>query len=112
VVVTNEVNGCSTSSDSANIKLAAIDQLSAIGNQLSIYPNPFNNDLVIKINSSAGNVSGWNLQLADVLGRIVYSMSALNYSNEIDVSNLTGGMYFITVINKTERAVFPVIKQN
>ncbi len=112
VVVNNEANGCSTSSDSANIKLAGINQLSIISDQLSIYPNPFNNNIFIKINSSAGDIKAWNLQITDVLGRMVYSKLSLDYSNDIDLSNLSSGVYFITVINKTGRAVVPVVKQN
>jgi N-acetylneuraminic acid mutarotase/PKD repeat protein len=112
VIVTNEVNGCSTSSNSADVKLAGIGQLSVISNQLSIYPNPFNNDVFIKINSSAQDVKDWNLQVTDELGRTVFSRLSLDYSNDIDLSNLPGGVYFITVINKTGRAVVPMIKGN
>ncbi len=109
VVVTNEANGCSTASDSA---FTGIQQLMSINNQLSIYPNPFTNDVFIKINSSVENVKSWNLQITDVLGRILYTMPSLNNSNEIDLSKISSGVYFITVINKTGRAVVPVVKQN
>ncbi len=111
VVVNNEANGCSTSSDSMQIK-TGINQLLAISYQLSIYPNPFSNSIFIKINSSAENVNDWNLLVTDVLGRTLYSRQSLNYNNEIDLSNLSSGVYFITVINKTGRAVVPVVKQN
>ncbi len=112
VVVNNEANGCNTSSDSMSVKLAGINQLSINSDQLSIYPNPFNNDIFIKINSLAENVKDWTLQITDVLGRTLYVKLSLNYDNEIDLSNLSGGVYFIIVINKTGRAVFPVVKQN
>ncbi len=112
VVVNNEANGCSTSSDSANVKPAAIAQISNISNQLSVCPNPFNNDVFIRINS-VGDINDWNMQIADVLGRTLYSIPYLNYTYEIDLSNLPGGMYFIIVINKTGRAIIvPVVKQN
>ncbi len=111
VVVNNEANGCSTSSDSMQIK-TGINQLSVIGNQLSIYPNPFNNDIFIKINSSAVDIKDWNLQITDELGRTVFSRLSLDYSNNIDLSDLPCGIYFITVINKTGRAAVPVVKQN
>jgi hypothetical protein len=111
VVVTNEVNGCSTSSDSMQIR-TGIDQVSVIGNQVSIYPNPFNNNVGIKINTSAGDISDWNLQVIDMLGRTIYNKLSLNYDNEIDLSNLSNGVYFLTVINQTGQATFPVVKQN
>ena len=108
VTVTNPANGCSTTSDSTT----GIHQLSAISDQLSIYPNPFNNNITIKINSSANNINEWYLQVIDVLGRTLYTMPSLTYSNLIDLSDLSNGVYFITVINKNDRAVFPVVKQN
>ena len=108
VVVTNPANGCTTTSDSTT----SINQLSMISDQLSIYPNPFSNTIYVKINSSAQNVNEWSLQLTDVLGRTVYTDASLNYSNDIDLSNLPAGIYFIAVVNKTARAVFPVVKQN
>ncbi len=110
VVVNNEASGCSTSSDSMQIK-TGINQISAINDQLSIYPNPFNNNIFIKINSSA-DIKDWSLQITDVLGRTVFNKLSIDYSNDIDLSNLASGVYFITVINKTGRAVVPVMKQN
>ncbi len=112
VIVNNEANGCSTSSDSMEVTPAGINLLSIISNQLSIYPNPFNNDVFIKINSSVGNVNDWSLQIKDVLGRTVYSKQTLNYINEINFSDLSSGVYFITVVNKMGRVVFPVIRQS
>ncbi len=113
VNVTNEANGCSTSSDSMEVdSIAGINQLSEIRNQLSIYPNPFSNEIFIKINSSVENLNDWNLQVKDVLGRTVYSKQSLNYINDIDLSYLSSGVYFITVINNTGRAVYPVVRQN
>ncbi len=111
VVVNNEANGCSTSSDSANVKLAGINQLSIISDQLSIYPNPFNNNVFIKINSLA-DIKNWNLQITDVLGRTIFSKLSLDYNNDIDLSNLASGVYFITVINKTGKVVMSVVKQD
>ena len=108
VTVTNPANGCTTTSDSTT----SINQLALIRNQLSIYPNPFNNNIFIKVSSSALNVSQWSLQVTDVLGRTLYVKSSLGYDNEIDLSSLPNAVYYITVINKTARAVYPIVKQN
>jgi len=108
VTVTNPANGCTTTSDSTT----SINQLSIISDQLSIYPNPFNNYITVKINSSAQHVNEWSLQLTDVLGRTLYTEPSLNYSNEIDLANLPAGVYFIIVTGNTARAVLPVVKQN
>ena len=108
VTVTNPANGCSTTSDSTT----SINELSIISSQLSIYPNPFNNTIYLKISAAALNVNEWHLELTDVLGRTLLTMPSLNYSNEIDLSDLSTGMYFITVTNNTARAVLPMVKQN
>jgi hypothetical protein len=107
----NPVNGCSTTSDSILIT-TGINHLSVINEQISVYPNPTGGEIFVNINSSVADVKDWNLQITDVLGGTVYTKLSLNYSNDIDLSNLPGGVYFITVINKTGQAVFPVIKQN
>ncbi len=117
VIVNNEANGCSTPSDSMEVSPTGINQLTVNSGQLTVYPNPTTGNVFITISSSAQSVKDWNLQVTDVLGRTVYSMSPLNPCQlagifEIDLSNLSNGVYFITVINKTGRGVFPIIKQN
>ncbi len=113
VNVLNEANGCSTSSDSIDITtLTGINQLSMNSYQLSVFPNPTSGKVFITLNSSVADIKDWNLQLTDVLGRTLYTMPSLNYTNEIDLSNLSNGLYFLTVINKTGRMVVPVVKQN
>ena len=106
--VTNPANGCSSTSDSTT----SIKQLFSISNQLSIYPNPFNNNITIKISPTVTTISTWNLQLNDVLGRTVYTETSLNYNNELDLSGLPAGIYFISVSNNKGRQVFPIVKQN
>jgi hypothetical protein len=110
VNVTNVGNGCSTTSNSQ--ATTSIQQVAGISSQLSVYPNPFSNSIYVIINSSVQDVKDWNLQVSDVLGRTVFRKLPLNYSNDIDLSNLASGMYFITVMNKTGRSVVPVVKQN
>jgi hypothetical protein len=109
-VATNLANGCSSISDT--ICVTGINRLSINPNLLSIYPNPTGGELFVNISPSVADVKDWNLQITDVLGRTVYNRLSLNYSNEIDLSNLPGGVYFITIINNSARAVYPVVKQN
>ncbi len=80
-------------------------------NSVQLFPNPVNDKEFIKINSSAGDLSNWNLQLTDVLGRVIYKTQSLNYLNQIDMSKIPSGMYFISITNRTGRAVFPLVKQ-
>jgi trimeric autotransporter adhesin len=112
VIAKNLVNGCTSTSDTTCVTtISGINQLSVNSDQLLIYPNPTSGEIIVNINSSVGEVKDWNLQITDVLGRTVYTRQSLNYSNDIDLSNLPNGVYFITVINKTGRAVVPVVRQ-
>ena len=108
VTVTNPANGCTAVSDSTT----SVNPLSALSDQLSIYPNPFNTIVYIKISSAVPNVNEWSLQLTDVLGRVLFTKASLSYSNDIEVSNLPGGVYFIAIVNRNTRSVFPMVKQN
>jgi heat shock protein HslJ len=59
---------------------------------LRIYPNPAQNKIIIQ--SATNNFD--SVSISDINGRIVSSSKNLA-SNEIDVSNLKTGMYFITI---------------
>jgi hypothetical protein len=104
-VAQNPTDICGSTSDSIYLTAAGI-------NQVSVYPNPTNNQIIVKISSSATGVSGWNLKLIDILGRTIYSMPSLNYTNVINLETLPAAMYFITVTNSTGRTVVPVVKVN
>jgi uncharacterized repeat protein (TIGR03803 family) len=113
VSVANEVNGCSTASDSMDISsLTGISQLSILNDQLSVYPDPFANDIFIKINSSEADIKDWSLQITDVLGRTIYMSNSLNYNNDIDLTGFPNGIYFMIVTNKINRTVLQAVKQN
>jgi heat shock protein HslJ len=59
---------------------------------LRIYPNPAQNKIIIQ--SATNNFD--SVSISDINGKIVSSSKNLA-SNEIDVSNLKTGMYFITI---------------
>ena len=106
VVVTNPANGCTTVSDSTT----GISSLSIITGQLTIEPNPFSTMVYIKINKAISNLNGSHLQVTNVLGQLVYT-AQLNYSNEINLTAQPAGVYFVAIINKTNKTVYKVIKQ-
>ncbi len=58
---------------------------------LNIFPNPVEDKLIIQ-----SSLSGFDsISISDINGRIV--SKNLSVSNEVDVSNLKSGMYFITI---------------
>ena len=111
VIAENPANGCSRLPIQDLCSKTGNKQLTVNSGQVTVYPNPTSSEIFVNINSSAGEVKDWNLQITDVLGRAVFTKQSLNHSNNIDLSNLSSGVYFISVINKTGKEVIPVVKQ-
>ena len=78
---------------------------------LSIYPNPASSLLNITANE---NLAGFNLQMYDVVGRLVASQILEGNNNAINVARLSNGTYIIRVTDKDNGVVaqskFNVIK--
>ncbi len=99
VIVANEANGCSTASDSMNITVTGLNQLSANSYQLSIYPNPTGGEITIFSTKPIDAIIVTNL-----LGQTVLK----SHSGDLGVTRLTfelndEGMYFVTV--KSEEGI-------
>ena len=88
VTVTNPANGCSTLSDSTT----SVNQLSANGDQLSIYPNPTSGQFTIKLNN---NQKIGTIAIYNVIGETVYQSILNNSQNEISLNSLSAGLYFV-----------------
>lgn len=80
---------------------ASVDTNPSIG--YKIYPNPNNGTLYVKVNS--GNNTTWNLQISDMLGKILYAQPF----NTIDLlmgielpANISRGFYIISLSNEND----------
>ena len=95
---------------STNVGINQISKNNPVG--LSVWPNPFTNQL----NLSAGNLKSesiTDLKIIDVLGKSVYQSNFLNKTelNEtLDLSGLSAGVYFISITNNNNQAVYRIIK--
>ena len=75
-----------------------------------MFPNPFNSSFFVNINSE--NVSGYNILISDYLGKIVAAEiipSGLNRI-ELDMSDLSEGVYFIQIYNETDSYLSKIVK--
>lgn len=71
---------------------------------IGLYPNPTSNIAVIKVNNT-GIIS---YELNDITGKVILT----GVGNEINISNLNNGIYFVTVKSGVEViAVKKLIKQ-
>ena len=77
----------------------------------SVYPNPTNG--LLNINSNI-NLSGFNIQIYDIVGRLVTSQTLAALNNSLNVSNVSNGTYLYRITDKENNIVaqskFNVVK--
>jgi hypothetical protein len=69
-------------------------------NEIQIFPNPVLNEFTIK-----GDLSLYQIELFDSVGRIHRKINPTDSSYTMDVSSLPKGLYFIRILNKTNNLV-------
>lgn len=77
-----------------------VDEVTAV-ELLSVYPNPAESQITVKLSKVAGNNS--QLRLIDATGRVVATFALSNGTNlveAIDISNLKSGLYTLLFINE------------
>lgn len=84
-----------------------------IENSLNVFPNPANDKLTVKFNTS--KVNNLSVKISDVEGKVVYSRNESNFSgnfNEnINVSNFGKGVYMIQIISDNSITTEKVVIQ-
>ena len=97
-----------------NFTITTVTGISAISSNnslgLSVYPNPFNENITIK----AANIGDEaTVTITDVLGKILRSetVSGNTLNKEYNLSNYYSGIYFVTIKTKNHQSVARVIKQ-
>jgi uncharacterized repeat protein (TIGR01451 family) len=75
--------------------------------QITVYPNPVHNLLNIYMRNRADA----NVQVMDVLGKIVLSKNTNGQNTQLELSDLSNGMYFVKVNADGDSKTFKIIKQ-
>lgn len=82
-------------------------------NEISLYPNPINNN---EVTLNAASIAGQDLEvkLMDVSGRLIYSakIKASISANQIDLPNLTNGIYLMQISTNQKNYSFKLNKTN
>ncbi len=86
--------------------MIGIKELGKKSNRLSVFPNPASQSLNVVI---TGNMKPDYIEVYDYIGKKVLSTP---YSNEIDITKLTEGLYILNVISEKEIMHCKFIKQN
>lgn len=77
-----------------NVAAAGIEQVVNINEQVTVYPNPANTSLTLTFSKGEGTAA---LQITDMLGNTVKQLVIYNSSLLIDVSDLSEGVYNISI---------------
>ena len=72
----------------------------------NLYPNPTNS--MINISDDKNQLQNSYIEIKNYLGQTVYSNS---FTNQINLSNLSNGMYFLTIRDKFAAKTIKIIKQ-
>jgi hypothetical protein len=101
---------CDESSFVVSAKQIADNKISAA---VKIYPNPFTQNLNIEFDNGSAVLDEQQLiQITDITGRLVLEHKISSQSlYSVDVSDLSAGIYFISIIQGSNKYVGKVLKQ-
>jgi hypothetical protein len=109
-IVKSELTGCPDAYDTVKISVKS----SAIGlnelGYLSVFPNPTNGKLTI----NPGNETISNIEIVDINGEIMMKQAVTNGNpvQEINITHLKSGMYFINLTLANDSAISKQIIKN
>jgi hypothetical protein len=76
-------------------------------NVINIYPNPATDKL--NIECDAFETKKISLSISNSLGQAIYSLKDLSPKQEIDLTFLPSGIYFVSLQNNSEQKVFKIL---
>ena len=100
-------NGC-TNTATTNITVGLCTGTNQIANEneIIIYPNPFTSVVTLSLSKGLGLVTVYN-----TLGEVVYNSQLVKGNNEIDLSEVPSGVYFIKMISDEGTVTKKIVKQ-
>lgn len=93
-----------------DFNLTALSTVGVAGieaSQVSVYPNPTSGKLYISSNVQ----TGFTYQITDVTGKIIIETNSNSLKEEVDISNLTSGIYFVKVVMGDKTSDFKIFLQ-
>jgi hypothetical protein len=104
VIVTK--NGCSETSTCVNMSTVGVSD-NAIDNQLSIYPNPTKDVVMVQL----GTLKDVTLSVYSLTGKIVYQATNINEASHQFKLTSAAGFYIVNVTANGESQQFKLIKE-
>lgn len=109
-VSANSIGAISSYEDNSSCLIAGVEVFFLNSNLIRIYPNPVKELLKIEFEMSEIDAKKLRLMLSNSLGQVVYSKNNLEQKQEIDLSFLPNGIYFLKLQNNSEQKVIKLIK--
>jgi len=89
------------------VTVSFVDNIENIANNVSIYPNPANDYVTLKLDNLSENC---NIVISDVLGKIVKRQNITSNSTSILINDFKSGIYFITIQNGNQIITEKILK--
>jgi hypothetical protein len=84
------------------------NSLSAV-DEILVYPNPATDNIFINIPENIETTNNDKAELIDILGAVKATWYIKNGENNMDISNLPSGVYFLKINNKNEMKTFRIL---
>ena len=96
---------CVEISECINFNTLGVDQFTK--DEIDIFPNPVTSKLQVNLKV----IEQAQLSILNIEGKKVLELQLLKKLNEIDMSNLSNGVYFIKVISVYKEGAFKIVKE-
>lgn len=104
IIITDNLYGCSDTSNCVQVDFAGIDELAAEG--LHVYPVPTNGKITI---ASAGTAIE-RVELIDLLGKVLQTAEPNAIQTELDLSGFESNTFLVRVYRAGQTALLKVVK--
>lgn len=106
-VMVSDVNGCTASDEILFESCSGLNEI--LGISVSIYPNPVSSTAQMTIENFKGNV---NIRLTDFKGKELVNQTVFTTGSiEVNMKDLSSGVYYIHLNASTASQVFKVVKK-
>ncbi len=102
-------NNCSSMDSTLIYVDACLGVNTLMHNDINLYPNPTNGVLQLELKTI--DIPNLKLTIHNTIGQTITTQNITNYQTQIDLSNLSSGLYFIEVIGNETRALYPITKK-
>ncbi len=102
-------SGCSTTTNVTVfvVSCTGLTSQAVTTANINIYPNPTKGDLVIELTDKTNST----IQVLDVTGKMIVEKNTSNDRTELNISNLSNGIYYIRILSNNTVEVRKIIKE-